>query len=79
MGELPPALLTGEQQAPLVPRKLCFPDGYGKAITLNSKPSQGRLKPSPESNTAEAESIGSKGTVDPANPVPGADSLHGKG
>ncbi len=28
MGELPPALLTGEQQAPLVPRKLNFPDGY---------------------------------------------------
>lgn len=31
MGELPPAALTGEQQAPLVPRKLHFPDGYSKA------------------------------------------------
>jgi len=31
MGELPPAVLSGEQQAPEVPRKLRFPEGYREA------------------------------------------------
>jgi len=33
MGDLPPAVLSGEQQAPQVPRKLNFPEGYHKAAT----------------------------------------------
>ncbi|MCB1760550.1 MAG: TIGR03761 family integrating conjugative element protein [Gammaproteobacteria bacterium] len=31
MGALPPAVLSGEQQAPQVPRKLRFPEGYRNA------------------------------------------------
>ncbi|MCP4283086.1 MAG: DUF1845 domain-containing protein [Gammaproteobacteria bacterium] len=33
MGELPPAVLSGEQQAPEVPRKRHFPAEYRKAAT----------------------------------------------
>jgi len=39
MGDLPPAVLSGEQQAPQVPRKLHFPAGYRKAVTQAPLPS----------------------------------------
>ena len=41
MGDLPKAVLSGEQQAPEVPRKLRFPEGYRKAVT------QSPLQPAP--------------------------------
>ncbi|MCB1753689.1 MAG: DUF1845 family protein, partial [Gammaproteobacteria bacterium] len=36
MGDLPLAVLSGERQAPQVPRKLRFPEGYRKAATQAS-------------------------------------------
>ena len=67
MGELPLAVLTGERQAPLVPRKLSFPDGYHKAIELESRPSQRPIPAASESSAAN-----------PDDRVSGADSMHGK-
>lgn len=65
MGELPLGILTGERQAPLVPRKLSFPDGYHKAI--ESRPLPRRIPVAPES-----------GMADPDDRASDTDSLHGE-
>ena len=49
MGDLPPAVLSGEQQAPEVPRKLRFPEGYRKAVT------QSPLQPAPGPDSPHGE------------------------
>lgn len=49
MGDLPPAVLSGEQQALEVPRKLRFPEGYRKAVT--QKP----LQPAPGPDSPHGE------------------------
>ena len=49
MGDLPPAVLSGEQQAPEVPRKLSFPEGYRKAVT------QSPLEPAPGPDSQHGE------------------------
>ncbi|WP_051301689.1 PFL_4669 family integrating conjugative element protein [Sedimenticola selenatireducens] len=49
MGDLPPVVLSGEQQAPEVPRKLNFPEGYRKAATETS------LRPVPDSDSRHGE------------------------
>jgi len=74
MGELPPALLTGEQQAPLVPRKLNFPDGYTEVAAAHR---YRRLSALPKTITTEAEVSAGMGAVDPDNPVTCPDSKHG--
>ena len=68
MGELPVEVLTSERQAPLVPRKPSFPDGYHKAIELEPRSSQRRIPTVSESDM-----------VDPDDRVSGTDSMHGKG
>jgi integrating conjugative element protein (TIGR03761 family) len=47
MGDLPPAVLSGEQQAPQVPSKRHFPEGYRKALT------QAPSAPSPDARHGE--------------------------
>ncbi|MCP4389203.1 MAG: DUF1845 domain-containing protein, partial [Gammaproteobacteria bacterium] len=47
MGDLPPAVLSGEQQAPQVPSKRHFPEGYRKAAT------QAPSVPSPDAQRGE--------------------------
>ena len=47
MGELPDAILGGERQAPLVPRKVKFPSGFAGNVGLPPK--------SPASNTKQSE------------------------
>jgi len=47
MGELPDDILSGERQAPLVPRKVKFPTGFAGHVTLNPG--------SPVSDTTQSE------------------------
>ncbi|MCP4287411.1 MAG: TIGR03761 family integrating conjugative element protein [Gammaproteobacteria bacterium] len=50
MGALPADVLSGERQAPLVPRKVRFPSGFGSNTSLHSKPSVTNPPPSDSEN-----------------------------
>ena len=50
MGELPAGVLSGERQAPLVPRKVRFPNGFAGNRSLHSKPSVSNPHPPDREN-----------------------------
>jgi len=67
MGELPIEVLTGERQAPLVPRKLSFPGGYYEVNKVQLRPSQCPIPAASESTAAN-----------PDDRVSGTDSARGE-
>ncbi len=51
MGEVPEDVMSGERQAPLVPRKLRFPSGFANNVGLHPEPASNPPRPNRENDS----------------------------